>query len=188
METPNPTAVANGRLRLGAVIAAAAAVAFLAWIVVRGDNDHGKSSKQPTQAPPSLASIKDLKELRASVGHPVYWAGRQNQTYELTRTSNGNIYIRYLSSAADVGAPRPDFLTVGTYPFKHAQKTLQRLGRKQGQVTKAAPGGGLVVANGSNAQNAYLAYPDEDFQVEVFDPQPGRALQLASSGRIRPIP
>jgi hypothetical protein len=33
----------------------------------------------------------------------------------------------------------------------------------------------------------YLAYPDVDLQIEVFDPTGGRARQLVTSGQIVPV-
>jgi hypothetical protein len=175
------------RLRLGAVLAVAIAVGFIAWLILKDDNDNGNESVKT--APASAASEQDLRALRDSVGHPIYWAGtRKSGTYELTRTPNGNIYIRYLPTAGDVGAPRPDFLTVGTYPFKNALKTLQRLARKQGQISRNVAGGGIAVANGPQAQNVYLAFAGQNFQIEVYDRHPGRALKLATSGRIEPLP
>jgi hypothetical protein len=181
--TPGP---GSRQLRIGAVIAVAIAAGFIAWLIFKGD-DNDKSKNKVS--PPLAASITDLQATRDSVGHPVYWAGqRKNQTYELTHTANGNIYIRYLPSKGDVGAPKPKYLTVGTYPFKRADKTLERLARRKGAVSRKLSRGGIVVAQAPNSLNVYLAYPNEDLQIEVFDPHPGRALQLASSGRIRPVP
>jgi hypothetical protein len=33
----------------------------------------------------------------------------------------------------------------------------------------------------------YFSYPHEDVQVEVYDPEPGRALNLVKTGVIRPV-
>jgi hypothetical protein len=173
------------RLRIGAVVAIAVAVAFVAWLIFKGDDNNSKTKVSP----PLAASMSDLQAARDSVGHPVYWAGqRRGQTYELTHLANGNIFIRYLPSRTDVGAPRPDYLTVGTYPFKNADKTLAKLARTKDAVSRQLPRGGIVVAKQANSLNVYLAYPGDNLQVEVYDRHPGRALQLASSGRIRPVP
>jgi hypothetical protein len=179
------TGPGSRRLRLGAVLAVAIAVGFIAWLIFK-DDDNDNSNQAANVA---AASLQGVQATRDSVGHPVYWAGeRKNQTYELTHTANGNIFIRYLPSKADVGAPRPDYLTVGTYPFKRAHQTLERLARREDAVSRKLTRGGIVVARKPKSLNVYLAYPDEDLQVEVYDQHPGRALQLASSGRIRPVP
>ena len=178
----------NRRFRLGAVIAVAIAIGFIAWLILK-DGDDNKSN-QSAGGGPTAASVAQLRGLPTSVGHPVYWAGARSSetaTYELSRTSNGNIYIRYLPQGIGVGVPKPDYLTVGTYPFKKAINALKRLSRKQGTVTRQLKGGGLAVANSAGAQNIYFAYPGEDVQVEVFHPTPGRAQQLVTSGRIVPV-
>ena len=80
-------------LRLGAVIAVGLAAFLVGWLALnRGDD-----------APPapgsgaSAASESELKAFADSVSHPVYWAGpKEGYTYELTRTTNGLVYVRYL--------------------------------------------------------------------------------------------
>jgi hypothetical protein len=32
----------------------------------------------------------------------------------------------------------------------------------------------------------YVAYPSKDFQIEVYDPDPARALAVAASGDVQP--
>jgi hypothetical protein len=189
MAIPNDTALQRRRLRLGAIIAVGIAIAFIAWLILK-DGDDNKSNESAGGGGPVAASVADLRGLPTQVGHPVYWAGaRSNETatYELSRTSNGNIYIRYLPRGVGVGVPKPDYLTVGTYPFKNPVKALKRLSKKPNTVTRQLKGGGLAVANQPGAQNAYFAFPGEDVQVEVFHPTPGRALQLTTSGRIVPV-
>jgi hypothetical protein len=44
-----------------------------------------------------------------------------------------------------------------------------------------------LVSNSADAQNAYFAYRGQPLQVEVYDPQPGRAFTLARSGEISTV-
>jgi hypothetical protein len=166
------------------VLAVAVAIGVGAWLLLKDDD----GSSEPAAEGPSAASVDDLRALTNGVGHPIYWAGtRPGSQYELTRTANGNIYVRYLSTNAEIGAPRPDYLTVGTYPFRGAVNTLRRLARRRRAVSARLEGGGFAVASGRRSLNAYLAYPGGDLQVEVFHPTPGRALRLVTSGRIVPV-
>jgi hypothetical protein len=174
----------SGRLRLGAVIAIAVAAGFIAWLVFKGDDE----PSTPAPSPAVAASVSDLRALAKSVKHPIYWAGRKpGQTYELTQTSSGNIYIRYLPAGVAVGVPRPDYLTVGTYPFRHPAATLQKQAKNKGAIGERLPNGGVLYAAGPRPPNAYFAYPNSDVEIEVFDPKPGRALRLVRSGRIVPL-
>jgi hypothetical protein len=46
---------------------------------------------------PTAATLADLRTLAQRVGHPIYWAGpKPGYTYELSTTSNGSVFIRYL--------------------------------------------------------------------------------------------
>jgi hypothetical protein len=171
------------------VIAGAVAIAVVAalavWLVVRG----GGEEAQPTRrARATAASIQELHTLARSVGHPVYWAGRQPQfRYELTRTRNGGVYIRYLPPGAELGSPNADYLTVGTYPQRDALATLRATARKQDSRTIRLAGAGVAFQHKTHPSSVYLAYPGSDVQIEVYDPIPGRARLLVLSGRITPV-
>jgi hypothetical protein len=87
-------------VRMGAVVALAIAAGVVAWLLVRGE-DNSRSSKRATA---QAVSAEDLTALPATVHHPVYWAGpKPGFTYELTRTSSGLIFIRYLPNGVPVG-------------------------------------------------------------------------------------
>src|ERR1051325_1945024 len=112
-----PFQMGTPRFRLGAVIAVALAAGFVAWLAVRNDNS---STPTRTSAQANSVSEGQIKDLAASVQHPVFWLGpKDGYTYELTQTSSGKIFIRYLPSGTKVGADTP-YLTVATYPFPGA--------------------------------------------------------------------
>ena len=183
-------------VRIGAVVAIALAAAFAVWLIVRGKGDSSSSSTTTPTAQttttaeigPVAATPARLRALADEVGHPVYWVGpRQNRTYELTRTSSGRIFIRYLPPSAKVGTRSARYTIVGTYPVEGALEVLQRLSTQPGEKSTPAPGGGLAVYSTSSPNNVYLAYPGTDVQIEVFDPSPKRALRLVTSGRVAPV-
>jgi hypothetical protein len=141
-----------------------------------------------TQAGSTATSVEQLKALSEELGHPIYWAGaQQGVTYELTRTRDNRVYIRYLPSGAQVGDTRPKYLTVGTYPQKGAFGILKATAAKNRVRTIAVAGGGLAFVDRKRPTSAYIAYPGLDVQVEVYDPTPGRAGQLLQSGEIEPV-
>jgi hypothetical protein len=182
-------------VRIGAVVAIALAAAFAVWLLVRG-NDDSSSSSTTTQTQtattaeigPVAASPAALRALASEAGHAVYWIGPvPNRIYELTRTSSGRIFIRYLPSGVRVGNRSARFTIVGSYPVDNALDVLQDLSQEQGERSASVPGGGLAVYSTSSPNNVYLAYPDTDVQIEVFDPSAERALRLATSGRVVPV-
>lgn len=173
------------RLRLGAVIAVAAVVAFGAWLIFRDGDDEPAQAPQPAS---SAVSVAQLRSLPDETGHEIYWAGRRKDyTYELTRTKDGNVYVRYLPPGVPVAANQPDYLTVGTYPRRRALADLRRLARRQANVSFPLSNGGIAVYSRGRPNSVYLAYPGDGVQVEVYDPSPQRARRLVRDERVRPV-
>jgi hypothetical protein len=165
-------------------IALGIAAALIIWLVVR-DDGNGSS---PSRAPATAASIRALNEFASSIGHPVYWAGSQPRfTYELSRTKDGRIYVRYLPPGVKLGSSKPNYLTVGTYPQRNAFATLRATAKKQGAQTIRLAGGALAFQDENRPTSVYLAYPRSDYQIEVFDPLPARARKLVASGQIKAV-
>jgi hypothetical protein len=152
---------------------------------LRGGSEESKPSQR---APAAAVSIQRLNAFASSVGHPIYWAGSQPRfTYELSRTKDGRVYIRYLPPGVKLGNRNPNYLTVGTYPQRHAFATVRAIAKKQGATLIHLAGGGLAFQYKSRPTSVYLAYPGADYQIEVFDPSPTRALQLVVSGQVKPV-
>ena len=185
-------------LRLGAVVALALAAAFVIWLLVRGSDSSkpastaAQTATEPTTstAKPLLeaASIQTLHTVAALVGHPVYWAGpKAGTTYELTRTRDGRLYIRYLPNGVQVGDRHANYLIVATYPVQNAFRAVQTAAKAKGAETFAVAGGGKAVLNANAPTNVYFAFPRSNYQIEVYDPKPGRARALVAAGKIRPL-
>jgi len=175
----------SGNIRLGAVIALAIAAALITWLIVKDDDDDGNGS---AAAVPEATTPRDLRTFAGTVDIPVYWAGtRSGSTYELTETDKGNIFVRYLPQGVKVGDRRPNYTTIGTYPYKDAYSTLQKVGARKGSRLQRVPGGGIVVVSSQNPKSVYMAFPRQNYQVEIYDPSAQRALRLATSGRVSPI-
>ena len=78
-------------------------------------------------------------------------------------------------------------LTVATYPLARGYEILKDVSRRPGETTGHTPDGGLCRRRGRNRNNAYIAYPGTDLQIEVYDPKAGRAFELATAGGISRI-
>jgi hypothetical protein len=175
----------RGKLvRIGLLAALAVAAVLVVVLVVSGGDD---SSSPPDEAT-RIVSLEELREAASSEGNPIYWAGPQDGTeLELSHSGEGRTYVRYLADGAKAGDPGTDFLTVGTYAFPHAADALRGLSKKPGGILASSPSGGVVYFNRQRPQNVYLAFPGSAIQVEVFDPDPKRALGLVASGLIIPV-
>lgn len=177
----------GARTWLLAAIAAALAAAVVIVLLLAGNGDDEEGEAAAPGAPREV-SIAELRSAAAEVSHPVYWAGAiAGRRLELTETARGNVYVRYIPAGARVGDERPAFTAIGSYPVADAYQTTERSGERRGAVARDAPGGGIAVWNRDSPTSVYLAYPGSDVLVEVYDPDPARAAELALSGEVGPI-
>jgi len=166
-------------------IALAGVVAAVAGLLLESD---GSADVATTNGVPVLVSPAQLEWVAASVDHPVYWAGpRPGFRYELTTTAPGRIFVRYLPSGVAAGDPRPDFLTVGTYPGASSFADLRRAANRDGVISVGLDHGGLVVSAAQRSRSAYLGFEGERYQVEVYAPSTGTARDLILAGDIIPV-
>jgi hypothetical protein len=189
--TPSPYAGRTDRTRgprkrtwtlIPALLVAVAVAGGAGWFALRDET--GTTAKR---APAATASIRALASLSASVGHPVYWAGpKDGYRYELTHTTDGRIYIRYLPAGVAVGTPSPNYLTVGTYPVADAPATVRAIGNKPGGSLLQLAGGAVAALDPDHPLSTYVAYPGSSYEIEVYDPSPGQSRRVVASGAIVP--
>lgn len=185
MQTPEPDKEPRkkSRVPLVATLIGIVVVALGVWLLL-GDDDSGEEATTEIQ----IVSVDELRGEVAGPGTPVYWAGEQAGTeIELSEPEEGRTYVRYLTGGAEAGDPRPAFLTVGTYESKDPVAALESQGKQASGVLGKAPGGATVYFDRDEPGSVYLAYPGVEAQIEVFDPDFERALQLVNSGQIVPV-
>jgi hypothetical protein len=188
------------RFGLGAVIALALLIGFIAWLVIDRNSTSTPSAQvaaaTPAAATPAVGAVgSHLGPIGATAGElatfakgmksPVYWAGPQNgYTYELTQTTSGKVFVRYLPTGVKVGDPKASYLIVATYPYPKAFNALKNVAK--GKAAKL-PGGGIALVDTGYPKSVHVAFPGLAYQVEVYDPSPARARQVALSGSIKPV-
>jgi hypothetical protein len=166
------------RVRVGAVIAVAVAAGLVAWLVLHGNGS--SSGAQTSSAGAEAVTAQQLTQLAAKVQHPIFWLGpKPGFTYELTKLADGRIYVRYLPGGVKAGASAP-YLTVATYPFPAAFAAIQKQASRTGAVTTRLAHRGMAVLDAGYPDSTHVAYPQVDYQVEVYDPTPERAFHLVS--------
>jgi hypothetical protein len=167
-----------------AIVGIALAVALMAWLLLRMD-----ANDSPELSMPHVVGMVGLRDLSASIGHEVYWAGQPSGgvKLELTHSRDGTIYLRYLNDESRVGDGHPSFTTVGTYPVPSAFAVLRQQAKRPAAIVRSLPGGGLAYMNARRPTSVYIAWPGSGTEVEVFDPSPKHALNLVLSGAVAPI-
>jgi hypothetical protein len=177
-------------VRIWAVLAVAVAAALVVWLVVVRDDSNGSPTEAPqvSAIPPVAATPDRLRKLSVEAGRPIYWLGPQDGgTYELTRTPNDRIFVRYLPAGASVGTTEAKYPLVGTYPVENAYDVLKKLAKASGESSFPAPKNGLAVYSTAHPTNIYLAHPASDVQIEVYDPSAAHARELITAGQVVPV-
>ena len=118
-------------------VAVVLAAVLVGWLLVRSDNTQTTPTFLSTG--PALVSAAQLERASAALGSPIYWAGpRDGFSYELTVTSSGRVYLRYLPKGVKAGDPRANFLTIGTYRGVPYTSLVDVSGRRRTPAARAA--------------------------------------------------
>lgn len=177
------------RPRRGMVVAVllaalvAAGGAFAAVQLTRDD-----APALPAAGAPALLTARVLAAVTADVGHDVYGVAAPAGTRpEITRGSNGEVWVRYLSEAAKIGDKRADYLTVGTYPRSDALAAAKAAASGDRQRSVELADGGVMLWSIERPESVYAASPGSNLLVEVYSPDAARARALISDGAVAPL-
>jgi hypothetical protein len=163
--------------------------------------DYGPGGQIRLEVPrigPILLSASGLKAEAKLIGQRIYWAGPQKGlSYEFTRDTSGDVYVRYLPEGVTDGTPGAQFLIVATYPFDSAYETL----KQWGSDVAPGPGRSLVYAKPDDPSSALIAFRRDcpkslwaqgcglPYQIELYDPAPAVSAKAAvESGQVKVLP
>ena len=130
--------------------------------------------------PELIAAVKQL-------GVDVYWAGPvKDAKYTLAVPADGQAYVRYLPNGQGIEDTKPNFVVIATYTTTDAFTATQAAGNTTNGVTFVNTEGAAVYYNKDSPTNVYVAYPNLNYQIEVFHPTAATALEIASkAGALR---
>ena len=174
---------------------------LLAWVLIDrsddeaprrhhrdGDVVHPSVHAVGDRSQPAIRTIAELRAAAAASSSPIYWAGARADTrLEVSETSSGTVFIRYLPAGSGAGELEPH-LTVATYARPNGYAEVQAAAKNEGSRSIELDGGGLAVYDAKAPTNLHLAFPGEAYQVEVFSPEDDLALRLVTNGKIQPVP
>jgi hypothetical protein len=171
-------------IRVGAVVAVAVAAGIVAWVLTRGSSF---DLSPVTPIAPKALSAAGLSPMADQLNQPVYWArSRAGYTYELSRSRNDDIFIRYLPAGTPVGTKGP-FLIVATYRLRDAYAAIQRAAKGKNSVAVKLPNDALAVYSPKRPTAYYFAQKGSHYQVGVFAPTAGEARRLVLKGLVVPV-
>lgn len=121
-----------------------------------------------------IAAVKQL-------GVDVYWAGPvSGAKYTLAVPADGQAYVRYLPNGQGIEDTKPNYVVIATYSTIDAFTSTQAAGNTSNGVTFINAEGAAVYYSKDTPTNVYVAYPNLDYQIEIFDPIATTALDIAS--------
>jgi hypothetical protein len=135
-----------------------------------------------------IVTLVGLRSLAHALGRPVYWAGeRAGASLEYTQTSDGSVYVRYLTGRAKAGDKRASYVVVATYVQPNAFARVQSTARRQRLAIERLPNGAIAVTEPRNARNVHLVFPVQPYQIEVYAPTAEEAHEIVRSGVVMPV-
>ena len=149
-------------------------------------SDDGGEAAPPTAqtTEPVAVNANGLATLAEASGQPIYWVGpREGWMYEL-RQEGGQVFVRYLPPGVTAGDAQAR-LSIATYPVENAYDVTTAAA---GANPISLPGGAVGLLSEGRPNNGYVAFPDGDYQIEVYDPDANVVRELVTSGAVQPVP
>ncbi|MGB7587672.1 MAG: hypothetical protein WBM00_03075 [Solirubrobacterales bacterium] len=167
-------------------MAIAVVVALVAWLATRSDNGSSEPA-EPEVGPPRIVAVDELREVAATLGQPIYWAGPvPGKELELNELGEGGVQLLYVPEGTGAGEGSPKSLTIGSYPLSDPAKALEGFAKRQGSIVHHAADGREVVTSEDTPTSVYFSSPENSVQIEVYSPSAKRAMNLALSGKVQP--
>jgi hypothetical protein len=175
----------------GAVVLALGVAALGLWLGLRGRSSTTSpqlgpsttgNARSATPVGPIALTAVALRARAGALGQDVYWLGPASAgRYELERRADGQVFVRDLTS------DRRDPTTVGTYPLPAAYSATESLSRENGWAQEHVEAWIVAYSTSGSVTTVYLAAQGFPYQIEVYDPTPGRARALVESGAVGPV-
>ena len=173
------------------IVAAIVLVVGAVYLAVSSGGDDASDRSMPPgpYANAERVEVSKVAGLPEEVGHGVYWAGEKTgEPVGVSTDDSGNVHLRYLPEGVEPDSPDPAYLDVGSYPFPGALDATAALAKEKGNIPVKVPGA-VAFYPESRPTSVIIAFrKDPDVQVEVFHPDPEKALAFAKSGAIVPVP
>lgn len=124
----------------------------------------------------------ELKSLVAEQKLSVYWTGPiSDATYTLNASQTGQVFVRYVEKGQQCDGQTQEFRVIATYSLAGAFESTRAAGNQANGVSLENNDGSIVYFNRESPTNVYVAYPNIDYQIEIYDPNPKKAVLLATT-------
>jgi hypothetical protein len=130
-----------------------------------------------------LLEIVRLKKIEA------YWTGPVvGAKYVLDTSEVNRVTIRYLLEGDSVDDIDSGKRVVSTYHVNDGYSVITNAANFKGTTGLSTVNGNRILFYENYPKNIYLGIKGKDVEIEIYDKEPGRALQLAiTEGLVRPV-
>jgi hypothetical protein len=134
-------------------------------------------------------SEEELLQVARNAPNPIYWSGPiSGYSYLLKLDENGSSLLEYVAPESLDSKQASSVRQVATYFSKGAWEKSLVASNAAGFSSFKNSDGSLVFYSIDNANDVFMAFPNKDFQIEIFDNRAGQALSLSVlDGQIRQI-
>ena len=163
-----------------AAIAIVLVSSFFLWFkpvfIDRAQDNAGQTLGQVALTESQLRQIISDQKIVA------YWSGPQDGAlYSLVVNNYHQIFIRYLPNGKGIDDNAPDYRVIATYPQSDAYAITKTAGNQANAISFINADGAQVFYSKNLSANVYVAFPDNPYEIEIFDPGNGTALSLATA-------
>ena len=184
----------NKLVKMTLVIAITAVISsLLTYFTIKASNENPMKSDQITFTAQTSGGValseSELISIVKKLNRVVFWSGPQkNAKYTINASAKGQIYLRYLPNGQGLSDTNANYRVIATYDVQDAFKSTQAAANQSNGISLSNPDGAAVFYNKATPTNVYMAYPNLNYQIEIFDPHENTSINLAStSGTITKI-
>lgn len=161
------------------------------FLIATYTNSHVISDQRFTLQSSGLVELNESELVRVAgqAPHPIYWSGPiLGYTYLLKIDKSGSSIVEYVAPKSKNSQESNSFRKIATYYSKGAWEKSLVASNAVGFSSFKNSDGSLVFYSLNYANDVFMAFPQKDFQIEIFDSRAGQALSLSVLvGQIREI-
>jgi len=123
-----------------------------------------------------------LHDVVRQIKQRVYWVGPMSGArYTINAQNFNSIYVRYLPDGKGISDQTPRYRVIATYKETNAYNSTLSAGNQANGLSFTKPDGRVVYYNKQVPTNVYVAFKSDPYQMELFDPDAKKSLELANS-------
>ena len=123
-----------------------------------------------------------LHDVVRQIKQRVYWVGPMSGArYTINAQNFNSIYVRYLPDGKGISDQTPRYRVIATYKEANAYNSTLSAGNQSNGLSFTKPDGRVVYYNKQVPTNVYVAFKSDPYQMELFDPDAKKSLELANS-------